>query len=178
MKFIDMVMVKSAQNNKIGFLFVLFILLIGNGCSDQNMDNTFYQNVLGVNLVPEEKVMQYDEESARNEGYSLEVIRWHALGKLNFKEGFPITDDYRKGWSISGWQETAVAINEDFDPIFKHFINKEDVRNRVNEARKLLMSTGNYYCYFFKKKGDYVDAVNLYILDTQTKLLYVFYVVV
>lgn len=178
MKFIDMVMVKSVQNNAIGFLLILSVLLIGNSCSDQNMDNAFYRNVLGVNIIPEEKVIQYDEESARNEGYSLEVVRWHALGKLDFKEGFPIVDDYRKDWSISKWQETSATISEDFDPIFKHFIEKEDVKNRVNDARKSLMSEGNYYCYFYKKKGDYVDAVNLYILDTQAKLLYVFYVVV
>lgn len=176
--FIDTDMVKLVRN-KLNWLLFSFIILIGNGCSDYNMDQSFYQDVLGVNIIPQKKVLQYDEESAHNEGFSLEIIQWEVDGELDLKKGFPVEDDYRKGWLISQWKEVSIVDTlPDFDLIFKYHLDKPYLQEKIADAYKALLSSGNYYSYFYKKNSDYIDAVNLYILDVHKRLLYVFYVVV
>ena len=176
MKFIDMVMVRLKPNSVCSVL-ILILLFIESGCTSQRMEKNFYQDVLGVNAIPEKQVFVYDEESANNDGFSFEIIRVN-LDDPKFTKGYPVSDEFRKGMQISKWQKTPALTVKDFDIIFKYHIDNPNVGQKIKEAQKALMSEGSFYCYFFKKESEYVESIDLYILDVKNKLLYNFNVVV
>ncbi|KKO89213.1 hypothetical protein AAW12_24130 [Sphingobacterium sp. Ag1] len=153
---------------------ILILLILASGCTSRRMEDDFYKDVLGVNITPKEQIFLYNEESANNDGFSLEIVRFNLNGEIHFATGFSKIDKYRKNMQISKWQKTPKLLVEDFDLIFKYNIDRPDVRQKINDAYKVLKSNDNFYSYFYKKESDHVYSVDLYILDVERKLLYNF----
>ncbi|WP_437922096.1 hypothetical protein [Sphingobacterium sp. LRF_L2] len=169
---------EKLKPNSIYSVFIILLLFIENGCTSRRMEKDFYQNVLGVNAIPEKQVFLYSEESANNDGFSFEIIRVNLDDDLKFSQNYPISDEFRKGMQISKWQKTPALTMKDFDIIFKYHLDKPKVSQKIKEAQKVLMSEGSFYCYFFRKESEYVESIDLYILDVKNKLIYNFNVVI
>ena len=169
-----MVMERLKRNNNIALFIASILVLLG--CSSQSMDDKFYKNYLGINVLPEKQVFFYKEESAQNEEFSFEVIKYSTEGKLEIKKGYPIKDEYKQKWKIAEWQETLINDNveKDFDIVFKYSIENKDVKTKLDSLKEIIQKKGNYYCYYYKKSSDYVEAISLYVIDTQENELYIF----
>jgi len=168
----EMEKLKLRKNRLFSLLASLVILM---GCSPQTMDAEFYKHYLGVDILPLKEVFSYKEESAPGEGFSYTIIQYKNEGKLDFKKGYPIKDEYKQNWKVSEWKETPAIDNEkDFDIIFKYSINDKKIRTKIDEIKDIMKKKGNYYCYYYKKSSDYVESINLYIIDVEAKTLHVF----
>lgn len=156
-----------------------FLLLLGLcvlfGCSSpQSMSSKFYEEYLGVNILPDKKVFFYKEESAQDEGFSYEIVKYKIDGKLVLKKNYPIKDEYKQKWNVSEWKETPVINDTDFDIIFRYSLENKEIKAKINNVKNILYNKGNYYCYYYKKSSDYVEAISLYVIDDKTKTLHIF----
>lgn len=159
------------RKNRIFTLLISLLVLVG--CSPQNMDAKFYEEYLGINILPNKKTFSYQEESAQSEGFSFDIIEYKVDGKLDLKKGYPKKDKYKQNWQVSEWKETPILDNKDFDIVLKYSIDNKNTKLKIDEIKSILEKRGNYYCYYYKKSSDYIEAIDLYIINSEAKILYV-----
>lgn len=157
---------------KIIFLSLFFI----SSCTPPNLDKEFYENTLGVNIVPQKRIYFYSEESARSEGFSFEIIKYEQEEQLKIDFNYPIHFNMESNWFIKKWTNEVVLDYNVFDPIFSYSVKNINLLQHRQRLKELLASGEYFYSYYFLNSGggDSI-GVDLYLIDSKEKQVYSVY---
>lgn len=162
-------------NKKLKNLFFFFTMFLYT-CSPPTLNRDFYENTLGVNIVPQKRIYFFSEESTRSEGFIFEIVKYEQKESLRIDDNRPLPYKEVSKWSIKKWNNQAVKDLRDFDPIFTYDIRDEQLLCYLKRVKELLIRGGDYYCYYYlDPDGTGNIGVDLYLIDSKEKQIYCIY---
>ena len=168
-------MVMAGLENRF-FILILFMSTLILGCDHPNISVDFYKNTLGVNIVPQNSVYFFNEESARSEGFTFEIVRYNLKDSLKIDAKYPIPYDEVNNWSINKWTNKPIENIKLLDPIFIYNIKDKEALKKLNQVKELLIKGGYYYCfYYLNPDGGGNIGIDFYLIDDKSKQVYCIY---
>ena len=88
------------------------------------------------------------------------------------KSLFPVD---KKGFIVKRWVKNPITVEEKEieELVTTYFIKDEKSKRYQDDITKLLKSDRGYYSYYFKSIDESINYVLFFLVDTDTKKLYV-----
>ncbi len=173
-----MVRVKSGRSEfmKKGNRLFVYLSVFLLGCSPNNVTREL-DSILGLEE-PSFKVefTKNDFFTFNGEGYSIQVLKLSDETIQSFidqdKSLFPVD---KKGFTSKRWVKNPITVEEKEieELVTTYFIKDEKSKRYQDDITKLLKSDRGYYSYYFKSIDESINYVLFFLVDTDTKKLYV-----
>ncbi|RZJ91412.1 MAG: hypothetical protein EOO20_05145 [Chryseobacterium sp.] len=159
-------------------IFIVFLCLFLSSC------NVFFfkdalSPILGVEKVEVENSQTLDEwAGVQGDGFILEVYELSEKTVQSFikqsSKNLPDKKEKNKNWRKYDWSKTPIdsSYNEVFIMSLNYSSNSEKLKVQLNEMRKLIEKEGVYYSFFYRPDKENPQAVQLFILDVQSRKFY------
>lgn len=152
------------------FIFILFIF----GCTNRNINSTYYRQVLGLKINIEKNKYIFEESAGNNEGFFLSIDSFSIKEKSIFiDEKFPKLTEERKNWDISKWSKSPLLNYENnLEVLLKYDITNDSLKSKISEFINLVKGNKSYFSYYYKKQGESIYSIEFYLIDLEKNLLY------
>lgn len=157
------------------YLICLIICFFLVSCASK-INQEYFSNTLGLNINIQKKT--FDSSDAVNqegEGFTIEVYTFKVKENENILKNissYPVTYDIRKAWKISQWSNTPLSNKDVQNLLFKYAIKDAKMKIQLQKIQKVLNSTDNYFSYYYKDYEGEIYAVDISIIDTKNKIIY------
>ncbi len=164
------------QFNNAGLLILCIILSLG---CNKPLFKEKLPEILGI---PDVEILNNntitDVFGGFGEGYTLEV---YELSKETV-EAFVTESNKRlpdkKNWQKRDWSQTPIdtSYNEVWVMALNYYSSDKKLENHLSEIKQLVESTRAYYSFYYnpnEEVKEYIEDVQLFILDTESKQLYI-----
>lgn len=158
---------------KLILIFVVFFVL---GCSKYKYESEI-GIILNLTSVKIEDKTLYDEFGGMGEGYSIEeyVLASSNINSFlsNSNKKLPKKDEYLiKDWAKLTYDSLQ---NEVFTIALGYSSGNEKIRDKLKSIKEEMQSSSDlYYSYYCKPEIEQPQSIELFIINTTTKKLYVF----
>jgi hypothetical protein len=159
-------------------IFSNFLFLFLSSCS-----NSFFKDdlsfLLDVEKVEIENSKTLDEWAGmQGDGFILEVydLSEKTIQAFENKSSKELPDKKEKdeNWQKYNWTTPPVDIsfNEVFIMCLNYSSDNQELKNQLNEIKKLIEKEGVYYSFYYKPDKENPQYVQLFILDSKSRKLY------
>ncbi|PQL93775.1 hypothetical protein [Apibacter adventoris] len=158
------------------WILVLGILIL-SGCSSMVLDNTFCENILGLDISINKELYKYEEDGVRGKGVLFIEYLFNKKHNNLFidKKDYPHSYDIRKDWQLSQWEEVSLIDKRVFKLIGEYNIVDEKFRQYISIINDLILSENNLVSYYYKERNGYFYAIEMYLIDVSNNKLYFLY---
>lgn len=159
-------------------IFIVFLCLFLSSCN-----SLFFMDalsaILGVEKVEVENSQTLDEwAGVQGDGFILEVYELSEKTVQSFikqsSKNLPDKKEKNKNWRKYDWSKTPIdsSYNEVFITCLNYSSNSEKLKAQLNEIKKLIEKEGVYYSFYYRPDKENPQAVQLFILDVQSRKFY------
>jgi len=164
---------KLKEQSKYLLCLLIYIFLVS--CASK-INREYFSNTLGLNINIEKKTFDSsDAVSQHGEGFTIEAYTFKNIKNKNIlknKSSYPVTYDIRKAWKISKWSKTPLSNKDVENLLFTYAINDDKIKMQLQKIQEVLSSTDNYFSYYYKDNEGEIYAVDISIIDTKNKIIY------
>ncbi|MGQ2982035.1 hypothetical protein [Flavobacterium sp.] len=161
------------MKNKVLFCITFLVVI---SCTT-NSQQSFSLDSLGLEIIIKEKVFDWEDfHSPRGEGYTLEVYTFEKNEnfeeKLLKSQSYPLSNDLRKNWQIRHWKANEVDNKYVLELLFNYKINDDEAKKEINNLERIVDNGDYVVAYYYKGFDDYIDSIDLFLLDFKNNKLY------
>lgn len=159
-------------------IFIIFLCLFLSSCNSLFFKDAL-SPILGVEKVEVENSQTLDEwAGVQGDGFILEVYELSEKTVQSFikqsSKKLPDKKEKNKNWRKYDWSKTPIdsSYNEVFITCLNYSSNSKKLKAQLNEIKKLIEKEGVYYSFYYRPDKENPQAVQLFILDVQSRKFY------
>lgn len=143
-------------------------------------NNKELEGILGIDNVNTSKEFSYENFAGiQGEGYLVNkyILSEETITSFKIsinKNEFPLKDSYKEKWELIKWNK-GMILNANILDLFTVF-NKMG-SSQINDLKNDLNKENNFYSVFYKDSLEDPYAIEIYIINPETRVLWVVNVV-